>query len=108
MVAAPTAQYSQGVSDQSPPELTSKRRRELASDANRLPTAATLDALELEEAGIAHVRQLFAHHALVKVRLQTEDRGVFKLAAQDLAERLPATLVTTIGRIAVYYRPILR
>ncbi len=85
--------------------LTSTQRRALAARGNRIKASVTI-AETLSESVVEHVRKAFGKRDLIKVRIATDDRDVFARAAQDLADRVPCTLIQRIGRIALLYRPI--
>lgn len=84
--------------------LDPTQRSALLASANRLKAAVTIGATEPNGAAIAHVRQAFRKHELLKVRISTDDRDVCRQVAAALAERVPCELVQVVGRVAILYR----
>lgn len=87
-------------------ELSSKERRQFAARGQKLKAAILIAAeAELPESVIAHVREGFKNHELIKVRIQTDDRALCQRAAQELARRIPCVLINRVGRVALLYKP---
>jgi RNA-binding protein len=53
---------------------------------------------------ISEVNRNLTAHELIKVRLSADDASEFNNLAEELAGETQASLVQTIGRIAVLYR----
>lgn len=80
-----------------------RRRRELASAANRLTASITISSQEPTETTVAHVRTALARHELLKIRVATDDRDECRLVAESLAEKAGCELVQVVGRVATLY-----
>lgn len=91
--------------DASHPELSARDRRELLERSHGLKARLAVGRAGVAEAVVAQVRQAFAHHDLLKVRLQADDRGEADRLAAELAEAVPCTLIRRVGRVALLYRP---
>ena len=85
--------------------LSSRERRALAARGNRLKANVAIQAGELSDATVEHVRRAFGRNELIKVRISTDDREECSQAARELAERIPCALVQRVGRVALLYRP---
>lgn len=83
--------------------LTGNERRALAAQANPLRTRLTIGA-ELSDPMVAQVRETLGHHALLKVRVATDDRDTVAHLGRQLAERVPCEVVQRVGRVLVLYR----
>lgn len=87
-------------------ELSSKERKDLLARSHALKPVATLAGEELSEGMVAHVRQAFQSHDLIKVRLGIEDRDACDKLADDLAARVPCALVKRVGRVLVLHKVV--
>ncbi|MBW7904472.1 MAG: YhbY family RNA-binding protein [Phycisphaerae bacterium] len=84
--------------------LDQKRRRELVAAGHALRATISVSAEGVSEGLVAHVREALAHHELVKVRVQTEDRADCDRIAAELARALGCELVQRVGRVALLHR----
>lgn len=83
--------------------LSPRQRKALRGLAHGLDPVVQLGHEGLTEAVVSEVDRALSAHELIKVRL-SGNRNVRATQAQTLAERTSAHLVTTIGRMAVFYR----
>lgn len=84
--------------------LSSNDRRRLAAQGNRLKASVSITADELSEAVVAHVREALRTSALVKVRVNTDDRGALRPLAEQIAARVPCEVVQCVGRVLLLHR----
>lgn len=85
--------------------LDGRQRRELIAQSHRLKALASVPAGPVSETTAAHVRTLFTHHNLVKVRIQGEHAADCDETAAELARTVPCELVIRVGRVALLYKP---
>lgn len=84
--------------------LSPRQRKALRGLAHALDPVVHLGHDGLTDAVVSEVDRSLSAHELIKVRLSGE-RSDRTAQARALAERANAHLVTTIGRMAVFYRP---
>ena len=88
------------------PDLTSKQRAHLRGLAHALKPLAHIGKEGVTEAAVDALRQTFATHEVVKVRVLEAAPEDARTTAQALADRIDgAVLVQTVGRNATLYRP---
>ncbi|HEY5611679.1 MAG TPA: ribosome assembly RNA-binding protein YhbY [Thermoanaerobaculia bacterium] len=85
--------------------LTPKQRRYLKSLAHHLDPAVKVGKGRLSTGLVAEVERSIEAHELIKVRLEIDDGGARRDAADRLASETNADLVGTVGKIAIFYRP---
>lgn len=85
--------------------ISTKQKYELTRAGHKLSADIVIAADKLTDASIGHLRQAFTKRELIKVRIDTPDRGNFKQAAEQLAGKVPCEVVKLIGRVALLYRP---
>lgn len=85
------------------PELSGRQRSHLKGLAHDLQPSVLVGQQGVTEAVVEQVEMALAAHELVKVRL-AGDRDERQETAGELARRLGARLVDTIGRMAILYR----
>lgn len=85
-------------------ELSPKERTELLARSHSLKPLLTLAGESLSDGMLAHVRQAFQAHDLIKVRAGFDDRGACDRLADELAAKTPCALVKRVGRVIVLYR----
>lgn len=85
--------------------LTSRQRADLKARAHHLEPLARVGRAGLTDAFIADVDRALAHHELVKVRIDTDDRAERDEAAAILAARTASARVQQVGKILVLWRP---
>ena len=85
-------------------ELTSKQVRYLRSLAHALNPLVQMGKNGYGDTLVQETVRGLADHELIKVRLSADDRTEFDEMCEKLAADTDATLVQSIGRIAVLYR----
>jgi RNA-binding protein YhbY len=53
---------------------------------------------------VAHLRELFTHRQLIKLKIRTEDRTACDALGATLTARVPCELVKRIGHTLILYR----
>lgn len=88
-------------------ELTLDRdlRLSLKAQAHDLDAAVLLGAAGLTDAVLAEIDRALLAHCLIKVRIPLDDRSAREALFADIAGRLGAARVQTIGKLVVLYRP---
>ncbi|GAB4476299.1 MAG: hypothetical protein OHK0044_22080 [Burkholderiaceae bacterium] len=86
-------------------ELTPKRRQQLKGAAHRLAPVVLLGASGLTEAVIREIDRALTAHELIKVRVPGDDRAQRDDIFREVAERLGAARVQSIGKLLVLFRP---
>lgn len=84
--------------------LSGKERRALASQANRMKPTVTIAGGEVSENTAEHIRTALSTHALLRIRVTTDDRREFAVTLEQLAERVPCEVVHKVGRTALLHR----
>jgi putative YhbY family RNA-binding protein len=85
--------------------LTPHERQELKGRAHRLNPVVLLGAGGLTEAVFKEVDRALNAHGLIKIKVPGDERAAREDIFVQLAERLSAARVQTIGKILVLYRP---
>ena len=85
-------------------ELTPREVRHLRGLAHPLSPVAMIGKAGLTEAVTKDVSAKLEDHELIKVKIMADERAEFADLADTLAGETGATLVQSIGRIAVLYR----
>lgn len=85
--------------------LTRDERLALRARAHHLNPVVLLGAAGLTEAVVKETDRALAAHELIKVRLPVDDRDERQSIGEQLAGRLGAARVQTIGKLLVLYRP---
>ena len=85
-------------------EITNKQKRHLRSLAHTLKPVVVIGDNGLSEAVLREVVLSIKHHELIKVRVHAADKDERKSLINELCSRSDATLVQSIGHIAVIYR----
>lgn len=85
--------------------LTRKQICKLRGLAHSLNPAVQMGKAGYADSLVREVKRNLNDHELIKVRLSADDAVEFYDLAEQLAEATEASLVQTIGRIAVLYRP---
>lgn len=86
-------------------ELTPKQRQQLKGAAHRLDPVVLLGANGLTDAVVKEIDRALAAHELIKVRAPGDDRVQRDQIFREIAERLGAARVQTIGKLFVLFRP---
>lgn len=85
-------------------ELSSKQKRDLKARAHPLKAVVQTGAQGVTDAVVAEVDTQLDHHELMKVRFAGADKASRQQMAEDLAGRLQAAVVGTIGNVVILYR----
>ena len=85
-------------------KLTTKQKKTLKGLAHPLTPFAQAGKEGVTDKFIEEVLRTLNDHELIKVKISADDRGDFKELAQDICEKTGATLVDTIGRMAIVFK----
>ncbi|HEY0593410.1 MAG TPA: ribosome assembly RNA-binding protein YhbY [Thermoanaerobaculia bacterium] len=86
-------------------QYTPSQRKYLRGLAHELEPVVRIGKARVTPEVAAEADRALEAHELIKVRIDVEGRDARQALAEDLAERAGAALVTSIGKIAVLYRP---
>ncbi|HUO85476.1 MAG TPA: ribosome assembly RNA-binding protein YhbY [Thermoanaerobaculia bacterium] len=84
--------------------LNARQRKYLRGLAHHLEPTVRIGQKRVTDALVRETERALESHELVKVRVETEDRGERAAAATELAERSGSQIVGAIGKIAILYR----
>jgi RNA-binding protein len=87
-------------------ELTPKQRQALKGRAHALPATVLLGNQGLTAAVVKEIDRALAAHELIKVRVPGDERETRDAIYREVAERLNAARVQSIGKLLVFYRPL--
>jgi putative YhbY family RNA-binding protein len=85
--------------------LTSAQRQALKARAHGLRPVVLLGAAGLTEKVLREIDRALAAHALIKIKVPNDDRSERTQIAADVAEKLSAANVQSIGKMIVVFRP---
>ncbi|MCU7920537.1 MAG: ribosome assembly RNA-binding protein YhbY [Candidatus Thiodiazotropha sp. (ex Epidulcina cf. delphinae)] len=85
--------------------LTSAQIRELKKLAHPLKPVVIVGQHGLSEGVMAEIDSTLDTHELIKVKLAGADKADRETLSREIVERLSASLVQLIGRVAILYRP---
>ena len=85
--------------------LTSAQRQELKGRAHALRPVVLLGAAGLSDSVLREIDRALAAHVLIKVKIPNDDRRERVQIATDIAEKLSAASVQSIGKVIVLFRP---
>ncbi len=85
--------------------LTSAQRQALKARAHDLRPVVLLGAAGLTEKVMREIDRALAAHALIKIKVPNDDRSERTQIAADVAEKLSAANVQSIGKMIVLFRP---
>ena len=85
--------------------LTSAQRQALKARAHGLRPVVLLGAAGLTERVVQEIDRALAAHALIKIKVPTNDRSERTRMAADVATKLSAANVQSIGKMIVLFRP---
>lgn len=85
--------------------LSPKQKSHLKKLAHDKKPVVIVGGAGLTESVMSEIDSSIAHHELIKVRLNADDREAKQEMAEHIASTLNANIVQTIGHIAVFYRP---
>ena len=84
--------------------MDASTKRHLRARAHPLKPVVITGQLGLTEAVLAEIDIALAHHELIKVRINAEDRQERKAMIQQICDRLHAEPVQLLGHVATLYR----
>ena len=87
-------------------ELTPKQRQALKGRAHALSATVLLGNQGLTDAVVKEIDRALAAHELIKVRVPGDEREARDAIYREVAERLNAARVQSIGKLLVFYRPL--
>jgi RNA-binding protein len=85
--------------------LTSAQRQALKARAHGLRPVVLMGAAGLTEKVLREIDRALAAHALIKIKVPNDDRSERTQIAADVAEKLSAANVQSIGKMIVLFRP---
>jgi RNA-binding protein len=85
--------------------LTSAQRQALKGRAHTLRPVVLLGSAGLTDKVLREIDRALTAHALIKVKVPNDDRRERTQIAADVAEKLSAANVQSIGKIIVLFRP---
>ena len=86
-------------------QLTSKQRKQLKGLAHHLEPLVRVGKSKVSEAVVAELKKTLESHELIKVRIESDESAERKTIAESLARESASHLVTTVGKIAILYKP---
>jgi putative YhbY family RNA-binding protein len=87
-------------------QLTPKERQTLKGRAHRLNPVVLLGNAGLSEPALKEIDRALNAHELIKIRVPTDDDGERTRIFAEIATRLSAARVQSIGKVLVLYRPL--
>lgn len=85
-------------------ELTGKQKRHLRGLGHELHPLVTIGDKGLSESVLAELEQTLEHHELIKIKVSAGERDEKKALIAEMVEKSRATLVQTVGHVALLYR----
>ena len=86
--------------------LTPKERQTLKGRAHSLNPVVMLGNAGLSEPVLKEIDRALNAHELIKIRVPTDDEAERTRIFSDIATRLAAARVQSIGKVLVLYRPL--
>lgn len=86
--------------------LTPRERQTLKGRAHKLNPVVLLGNAGLSEPALKEIDRALNAHELIKVRVPTDDDAELARIFADIATRLSAARVQSIGKVLVLYRPL--
>jgi RNA-binding protein len=86
-------------------KLTTKQIKFLKAQAHKLKPVVILGNAGLTDAVLNEIEARIEHHELIKVRLNADNRENRLSMIEKIAASVHANLISTIGHIAIFYRP---
>lgn len=87
-------------------ELSPKERQALKGQAHALNPVVLLGAQGLTPAVLREIDRALAAHALIKVRVPSDEREEREQMFRQIADELGAARVQSIGKLLVFFRPL--
>ncbi|MCF3651314.1 YhbY family RNA-binding protein [Synoicihabitans lomoniglobus] len=88
------------------PDLTGADRRALRGEGQTLEATVTVGREGVTATNTRELCAQLGRRGLIKVRANMTDRKAREALFAELAEASDSTLVSTVGRTALYYRPL--
>jgi len=85
-------------------ELTNPQKKKLKGLAHGLHPLVTIGQNGLKESIHDEIEIALSFHQLIKIKIMADDRDQRKDLISLLSEKHKATVVQTIGHVAVFYR----
>ena len=85
--------------------LNERQKRHLRGLAHHLKPVVIVGQSGLTAGVLAEASAALEHHELIKVKINADDRGGRQALVEQIRDHTHATLIHTIGSIAIYYRP---
>ncbi len=86
------------------PALSTERKKALRTIGHSLKPVVTVGSNGLSEAVLDEINRALNDHELIKVKLAVGDRDIKQQVTTAMCEQTNATLVQTIGNIALILR----
>jgi RNA-binding protein len=87
-----------------PRKFTPEQKKQFRTIGHTLEPVVTVAGKGLSDSVLAEVNRALDDHELVKVRFAVGDRAVKKQLIDELCEKTGASLIQTIGHIALVFR----
>jgi RNA-binding protein len=88
-----------------PVTLTARERAHLKARAHALEPVLFVGQHGVSDNVVAEAERALTAHELIKVRIDSSDRGTRAALAEALAARTDAAFVQSVGKIVVLWRP---
>ncbi len=85
--------------------LSAAEKRKLRQSAHHLKPVVLIGQHGVSDAVLAEIDRALDDHELIKVRMRGAERSARQTALKSISDALDADLVSTIGGVAVLYRP---
>ena len=85
--------------------LTTKQKQFLRAKAHNLKPVVIIGAAGLTDNVVTEVEHSIEHHELIKIKINANDRNHRQQMVAKLGDAIQCECITTIGHIAVLYRP---
>jgi RNA-binding protein len=85
--------------------LTPRQRATLKARAHSLEPFVQIGHAGLTDAVVAETERALTAHGLIKVKVGAADRAERAALVADLCSRTDATMVQSVGKVAVLWRP---
>jgi RNA-binding protein len=86
-------------------QYSAAQRKYLRGLAHELEPVVRIGKARVTPEVAAEADRSLEAHELIKVRIDVEGRDARRALADDLADRTSSALITSVGKIAVFYRP---
>lgn len=87
--------------------LTPRQKKHLRGLAHKLKPVVMIGNAGVTENIIQEIDNNLSHHELIKVRISGMERADRTKTATELCKKTSSNLVSTIGHIAIFFRPAL-